>query len=391
MPVARGNWTHHHTRRLFHLSMLSSWGLIVSVIIAGQLIMWLRADAETLGITASVGEINPGPTSSGGSGSGFTFIPTAPTEFPKVNTEEGEPVVAPDTEEAVFESVVVNGVQESRWVYRSQYPSFSGSGVVPNAIVFFEIHSDMIIRGSVFADAEGGWEWQSPEPVSPGPHELRVAVPDPINPSLMLGSVFKFFIDVPESEAEISLTPDRSIGKFSRRSDGALFDVLVRISNQHRTITRGENIVAALRFINFGTPGHPVDVVVEYVISDSEHQTVLASSETVAVATQLSYLKTFYTSANLKAGLYTLTVKVPSQDLIATSSDIFEIVPQPIAVAAVEPEEPLSFSVNATMSAGLVTFFGLLFLWELRRVSILNKIIRDLERHYPKGVRFAKS
>ncbi len=388
MRVAPHKLTHHHIKRLYHISMLSCWALILGSMLIGQLFVWIGVKAEDVGIVATVGEINPGPINSGGGGGGdYQFIPTAPTKFPPPEEYDPEVTIEPDNNEAQILTIIIDGRPQKVWVFQNQFPTFTGRTKIPNGIVFFEIHSDVLIKGSTFANSSGIWRWRSPEPVSPGPHEIFTAIVDAKKPNVIHANALKFIIDIPSGKVIEPLPPARSVTKFANKSENSLFDVLVKVPEQSREIEAGDNLVAALRFINFSSPGHPIDVVVEYSIVDANNTTILNSSETVAVGTQLSYLKSFYTSKTLKPGIYTLTIKVPSRDIITTSSDFFEIKEKPKPTIIGEIKQKFPISPNTMMILGLFVLFGLLFLWELRKISNLTKVIKNLQPRYSRLAR----
>ncbi len=375
MQLAPAQWTHHHSLRLFHISFFLAWLIILALIVWAVYVALFSARAQqsqqqTVGITAMVPEIDIGNTVA--LGGGFSSPYEAPTEAAEPQVPVGtEPIAFDYGPDVQIREITVNGRKESRPLFSSQYPQFSGITIYKNAPLFFEIHSSVTVRGSAYSDAAGRWSWTCPEPIDPGPHTLTVAVQDQTTGSRKIVGSSDFFVDLPPRPGQ-----PPPIAPTAPGNNGTLFDVVVQIPAQFKTIPPGEDVVASVKLINFGRAGQPVDVRVEYTITDAEGNMVTQSSETVAVATQLSLLKTFSTRPTAPEGQYTIMVRVPSKDLIAAASDTFTLSGPPIL--ALSQTAKTDFTVVMQGLVGLFLLSLLVLYFEYNRVAILSRIIRKV-------------
>lgn len=225
-----------------------------------------------------------------------------------------------------------NGTDRSIPVFFSNRPKFSGKTNIPNAEVTFEIEAgDIRIRGKTYTADDGSYSWPAPAFDLPGLYTIIITVTDPTIPSLRVTESLDFYLDF---EALSKAPAPRS--RLRSAEDSAvvdpLFDVLVAVTQKYKRVLPGEEVIVGVKLLNFGFAGKAVDVPVEYLVEDERGRTVSASSETVAVSTQISLLKTFNTAPNTDPGEYTVIVQVPSRGMRALSSDTFQVVSDPEAL-----------------------------------------------------------
>ena len=106
-------------------------------------------------------------------------------------------------------------------------------------------------------------------------------------------------------------------------SEGALLDVRAEIQNKQ--ILRGEEILSEIRLFNFGGEGRK-DVFIDYIIKDYDGNEIAIESESLAIETQITFLKRISVPEGISLGKYILYVKVDYEGKIASASDNFEIV-----------------------------------------------------------------
>jgi hypothetical protein len=133
--------------------------------------------------------------------------------------------------------------------------------------------------------------------------------------------------------------PDLYIGKLIVKAGGiekeiivaldveskeSLFDVEVEIPSQYLKTPPGEDIMASIKIYNLGT-NNTADALVEYTVKDNKGIVIAIASDTVAVETQMSYIKTINIPENTPIGRYTLYIVVNYEGKIASSSVFFEV------------------------------------------------------------------
>ena len=409
MRIAPQNWTHHHIQRLYHISMLATFVFIIATIVSGIFIYTYYVSAGNLleqgsvNVTATVPGMEQGPTvieppSGGGSGTPAvaynppqptpepTLKPTPePTPEPEKTTETPEQtnLQAPQVIVSIPDDVPITPVKAADGhtvnlpSYSTQNPTFQGTTSIKNAIVFLEIHSYQIIRATTYADSQGHWSWTATEAISPGQHELFTTAQDPQNPTNTAKSQLNFYVEPTAKAKQSSVSSAQGLITSPDLKEGTLFDVLVMIPTQFKAIAPGDDLVANIKLINFGSSGNPVDVSVEYTVENAQGEIIMQSSQTVAVATQLSVLKTFNTNQSLPEGQYKLTVRVPSKDVIATASDVFEVKGPPILAVGVTGKVDIT-SIFQTLFI-LLFMFTLVAYWEYNKVSVLTHFIRKVD------------
>lgn len=380
MQARPHQWTHHHTHRLFHLSVFLSFVAIICSVIAGQLIVWVQTNAaeEVVSISAVVGGINDSPATQISSGSSAS--PEFPNTVPQrpladnLNNKNGL-LISSDTGPLGAEYVTDANHPRPYWLIKTQYPKFIGSTVVPNTTVYIEIHSPIVVTASTRSDDNGNWSWVTPVPLSEGSHTATFAVSNLDNPPTFSGLTIDFVIDLSDGVDQDSAGPFNSIFVEGGGPD-ILFDVQVRILEQFKVIDQGDEVAARVRLINFGSAGSPVDVVVHYLVTDEDNNILLHTTETVAVATRLSMLKTFQTVSNFPPGRYSLIVNVPSKTVTVTATDIFEVRSSTFPVAATSSKFP---SPEVLLVILLIVFIIFAYI-ELHQIAGLSQEIAKLRQ-----------
>ena len=158
-----------------------------------------------------------------------------------------------------------------------------------------------------------------------------------------------------------------------------MFDVRTTILDKYKKIKPGEDFQADIKFVNIGTAGKPVDVEVRYAIRDIKDEIIAESTETVAVSNELVYSKTFPTAESIIPGTYTLTVAIPSEDLVATATDSFEIIATRTA-ASIITNSPIFNNKSLMLELlGGIIFLGVLVAYiEYNKVVILTRRIKQV-------------
>ena len=141
-----------------------------------------------------------------------------------------------------------------------------------------------------------------------------MAKPDTI-PDLYLG---KIILSSGNTKKEILIA-------IEVESEGALLDVSAEINKNYKEILPGENILAQIKLFNLGGEGRK-DINMEYIIRDYDNNTILTITESLAIETQITFMKEIMIPNNAKIGNYVLYVKAIYEGKIASSSDNFKVV-----------------------------------------------------------------
>jgi hypothetical protein len=381
MRVAPKKWTYHHTQRLYHISMLACFVFINFVIIFGIFAVLFEANAgqysltpESVGVSATVPGIASGPievaqssNSSGGGGGYSSPLPAGVTPQVTVRASDKAPLQPVKT---------AGGKTVNIPAYSTQNPDFNGTTNIKDAIIFLDLNFSPQIHAATYADLDGNWSWFSGEAIRPGIYRLKVTAQDPEDLTLSANTGLDFEI-LPQAQPEFTPPYSSNLISPAPSKGGNLFDVLVKVPAQFQTIAPGDDLVANIKLINFGSAGNPVDVTVQYVIEDDHNQVIMESSQTVAVATQLSFLKTFNTNPSFPQGNYKLIVRVPSKDVIATSADSFTVKGE--AVIPLGPGTKVNFTVFFQALLIMLFLFSLISYFEFNKVSVLSRFIKKVD------------
>ncbi len=311
------------------------------------------AEQATVTVKATVAGISPGETLVVTDAGAVPLFPASPVPSPSVAPVPASPrppfvVVPPEVGSVLTPTSTIepatgqevgsrlakdaNGTDRSIPVFFSNRPKFSGKTNIPNAEVTFEIEAgDIRMRGKTYTADDGSYSWPAPAFDLPGLYTVTVTITDPAIPSLRVTESLDFYLDFVAQETG-SVPRSRLRDAEDSAVTDPLFDVLVQVTQKYKRVLPGEEVVVGVKLLNFGFAGQAVDVPVEYVVEDARGRTVSASSETVAVSTQISLLKTFTTAPNTDPGEYTVVVQVPSRGMRALSSDTFQVVSDPEAL-----------------------------------------------------------
>jgi hypothetical protein len=110
-------------------------------------------------------------------------------------------------------------------------------------------------------------------------------------------------------------------------SEKALFDIVSTIITPQ--ITLGENLTARISLLNFGNKTN-LNVTLNYLITDSNNNTILSEKEIVPVEIQAEFIKEFMLPSQITLGEYKLFVEInyEGQEKEAVSQGSFEILPE---------------------------------------------------------------
>src|SRR3989338_3178047 len=201
MRLVPYKWTEHHTHRLYHISLLTTFSFMLAIVVSGVLVSFISVRAQqTVDISATVPKISEGPTKAVGGGRSIAIEKKVPAQSGA--DLPNSPSVELLSDSGAGERIITlpNGQKANAEIFNSQYLKFSGHTNIPNALITIEVHSDYIVRASTYADGNGNWAWQAEVPVQPGPHQVFITSANEKYPELSAQKNFYIFIELPPGQ-----------------------------------------------------------------------------------------------------------------------------------------------------------------------------------------------
>ena len=141
-------------------------------------------------------------------------------------------------------------------------------------------------------------------------------------------------------------------------SEKPLFDVDVEILPRYKTVFQGEDVTAQIILYNLRGIGR-VDVSLLYLIKDMEGNLIAEESETVAVETQTSLVKSLKLPEDVEPGSYVFYVSVRYNGFIGSSSDLFDVIKiQPLLGPKIFTPLNVVLGVIALILIGFIMFIS---------------------------------
>jgi hypothetical protein len=168
-------------------------------------------------------------------------------------------------------------------------------------------------------------------------------------------------------------TPDLYLGSFIFTSNGAslpvfaaleiessnpLLDVAINLPDTQ--IAPGETMLAGISLYNLGSTFG--DVALNYIVEDDSGNVILNQSDTVAIQTQSSFIKSLLIPANAPLGHYILYVKASYIGKIASASTGFDIV-------TVSPKEKIYIIIIIGLVVLITGFIGFMIIKRMKKRS----------------------
>jgi len=397
MLIRPKKWTHHHTHRLYHISLGICFTFIALLVLYGILILFLSARADNpapinLQLSGMVAEVNSGPTTvvtGGGGGPPYT-----PPKQPTLNT----PYVTIDFAYSASDSKGQNagisyeqvklsdGTKGWARIYDTQLPQFSGLTNIPNAIIYIQIQSaDKNINSTSSVNSLGAWSWNALDQLNAGTYTFTVTAVDP-NSNLIHASASEYFeVKIPTgSNTNPTQTPGKTTTGTGQTTPGQTgtgqnnpdIYVFVNIPANTKEVPPGGEIFATVKFVNLNSDGQTIKVPAEYIIEDKNNNIIMDTTEDVSVVDQISLLKSFYISGELPEGDYTLIVKAPVAGAVAEASDTFTVKGK--KVVSVSETGRINLTAIFQCLTALFLFFAFIAYFEYYKVSMISKEIKKI-------------
>jgi len=104
-----------------------------------------------------------------------------------------------------------------------------------------------------------------------------------------------------------------------------LLNMDLNITNEGKRLSPGEYLMPSINVMNFSD--EHANISLEYIIMDDHEKVVYRKTETIAVETQASFLRSFRLPTDLEAGNYTLSVVAMYGNQTARAADVFAVLP----------------------------------------------------------------
>ncbi len=328
-------WTHHHTHRLYHMSVGLCFAFAALAMIGTMATVWLQAEANPVShnvtISANVAGVSPGPVDPGGS-SGSHINPQQ-TSNPTISI--------------VAEPQGTIPVVNSAYVFSQQRPTFSGVTSVPNGLVFVTIRGAGELNSTTQATGAGQWSWQSPINLGEGSYTIRVAVFDSFDLTRSGSAQVAFVVDVPADQIPLpsgvpptsqppgsgglpkpqtpAIPSEPSFPPILTPEPDLMFGLFFKILDKYKYVTAGENVSGAVSLVS-NLQRQISNVEVKYVVTAPDGSPIVVTTDTLSFSKHSQFLKTFLTAPLTKPGDYTVTLTATYEGVPSVASDTFRII-----------------------------------------------------------------
>ena len=167
-----------------------------------------------------------------------------------------------------------------------------------------------------------------------------------------------------EENSTINMTKDSHFG-----------NIILTIPSGFEKVEPGKSLLTNIKFMNLRSESR-IDVVLDFIIEDSEGRTVLSKKETIAVETQANIIRTFIIPEDTLLGKHKVYIKLIYADGNETAAEAsFDVV---------KKSEGGSFNIyilSAVISVVLILiYFGMRFNSIARNLKLkmqIRKIVKD--------------
>lgn len=355
-----GKWNHNRAHRLAHLIFAVCY-TFAAIGVAGSTLIFNQNKVEafditqqdTVAITATVGDVTPGPVIVPGGGGGTPPVPIPPPNLPA-------PTVTVNPEpfgKIPQQTVTINGQQQLVYVFPNSKPAFSGTTTIPGALIYLYFSGDHPFTSTTYANSQGQWLWQAPGELADALYTLTVTAQDPRYPSVKASKTLQFIISkiakpqTPDNNQPPVFIPPVGNGQNPNQSgsNSALgnnanfgidqFAIFVDLGPKYNSVYPGQKIVATIRLLDNRRQSKLRQQLVSYVITGPDGKTVLEATDEFSFDRDLIFQKSFATNPAARIGAYRITVKAADGNNETIASSNFDI-HQPVVIASVEDSIP---------------------------------------------------
>ena len=111
---------------------------------------------------------------------------------------------------------------------------------------------------------------------------------------------------------------------FSSLAKAVSYSAEISVPTEYEHVLPGRDLIASIKVIDVDNQGR-VDTQIEYEIKNAEKMSILKKTETVAIETQATFLRTFTIPDNTPSGTYDLSATIFYNDKKAVAHTTFQI------------------------------------------------------------------
>lgn len=359
MKLQPEQWTHHHIHRLYHLSIALCFSFVTMAVSVGLMTSQSPARADSISgtndvsIMASVPEISPGPIVPGGGGGGGGCVPNCTPPGTGLQTI----TIIPEPRGQIPQKEYMQNGQNIRlYTFPTQYPSFSGTTSIPNALIFLIINTNPPLYSTARATSSGQWIWLSPVVLSNSLYNISVTAQAPTDDTVFARANLDFAVATTSQQQKpqgggTGTTANPPSG--SGASHSGPLNIFLEIPGLYKTINAGQKVLANIELVNNDPKHTPAPQDIAYRIENAQHETILEATDTVTLDKSVNFSKTFLTNPGARSGEYTVIGKIENKMSTAAASDTFTIR---------ELKHPVTSGSNASKFIDWIQILGIIIL-----------------------------
>ncbi len=384
MKLKPKKWTHHHVRRLYHISRLVTFLAITVVIFTGFIANWFNVSADShafppsgISVTAvvpGVEEITPTTTPPTDNGGFAGLLPSSVPGMKVPQTGVSLPLnltvlISPGQE---YKKLIPQGQNKpiELNVVTVAQPTVLGTVAIPGAFIYLELVGDgQVFNTGAYADSKGNWKIKIPGKLTKGFYFLRVIAQDPLSPSNTQEKDMYWYFQSNKSDVIPASVP-----AFPTQTPKGANSWLVMVINPgDKKISSGSTVRFETLIHNDGNLTQPVKLFA--TLLDSQGERIFETENDLAVKNTITINKTWRILPSMEPGVYTIDVRVEQGNLVLNSQDNFELGDYfhvGLNTDSNTPKIPLPYLILI-----LVATLILILWYEYRKILTTTKIIKQ--------------
>ena len=227
--------------------------------------------------------------------------------------------------------------------------TFKGQTNLNQAIIFIQLNDQPNVIYTTYVGSAGYWEWVTPYNLNFAAYEIYVWGINPANPlytaETRLGfEVLKEIISPPlpppatttppvippgyPQEVPVIIYPE-IVPKEIYYQAKEFYNLNLRVLNKDHQLYPKDKLDLLVDIYKL-KPKEKTTVELKFIIRDADQKILSLSKKDVTIENSLSFIQTFSTSFNIKAGEYTVEAAIEKDNKIFTTSDFFIVKEKPI-------------------------------------------------------------
>jgi hypothetical protein len=384
MKLKPKKWTHHHVRRLYHISRLVTFLVITLVIFTGLVTSWFDVSADSHAFPPSgisVTAVVPGveevpstttpPTDLGGAVG--LLPPSVPgMKVPQIGIRAPLNLIVLISPGQSFKKLIPQGQSkplELNVVTNSQ-PTVLGTVDIPGVFIYLELVGDnQVFNTGAYTDSKGNWKIKIPGKLTKGFYFLKVIAQDPLSASNTQEKDMSWYFQPNKSESIPTTVPTFP----SQTPSGANSWLVTVINPGDKKISSGSTVHFQTLIHNDGNLSQPVKVFASLL--DSQGERIFETENDVVIKNTITISKSWRILPSMEPGVYTINVRVEQGSLVLNSQDNFELGDYfhvGLGTDSSTPKIPLPYLIVT-----LATLLILIVWYEYRKILAVTSLIKQ--------------